>query len=390
MGADEALLEACRQAPDDDAPRLVWADAVGGERGELVVIQCDLARGGLAPAEIAARRRRERELLAAHGATWADMSGLGTYWPRFEFRRGFVEAIQLEVRTFTEHGEALLRRAPLLGSLTAITLKSTAGDPGDELRRFLGSPALRRLSGLDVLHAGARPPLPPRSLDDRGNEAALLLAESGALAHLRRLGISGGGLAARGAHHLVASGALPRLERLWLRGADLVPEAILAVLGHAPRVTSLDLYGATGLPEIVPALPPVTALHLSGVGDEALAALGRSRAGATVEKLRLSAGALARCDGLGAFPRLLALDLHRMHLGDPERAAHELAACLPALRRLRLPSMPARGLRALARALGPQLEVLEVQGGEYHLSDGLPALVAGELLENPPTAEALL
>jgi uncharacterized protein (TIGR02996 family) len=46
----ESLREACAASPEDDEPRLVWADAVGGERGELVVIQCDLARGGLAPA----------------------------------------------------------------------------------------------------------------------------------------------------------------------------------------------------------------------------------------------------------------------------------------------------------------------------------------------------
>ncbi len=396
MAADDVLLEACRLSPDDDGPRLVWADAVGGERGELVVIQCDVARGGLAPAEAAARRRRERELLAAHGAAWAGMAGLGTYWPRFEFRRGFVEAIQLEVRTFTEHGEALFRRAPLLRSLTAVTLKSDSGDPGDpgdpdnELRGLLGAPALRRLRGLDILHAGARPPIDARALDDRGTEAAHLLAESDAFAHLSRLGISGGGLDARGAHHLVASDALPQLERLWLRGADLVPDAILAVLDHAPRVTSLDLYGAAGLAAIVPALPPVTELHLSGISDETLSALGRSRAGATLEQLRLSAGALACCDGFGAFPRLRVLDLHRMHLEDPERGAHELAASLPALRRLRLPPMPARALRAIARALGPQLEALEVQGGEYHVPDNLRAHLAGELVENAPAGEALL
>jgi hypothetical protein len=48
MSVEDDLLEACRLAPDDDAPCLVWADAVGGERGELIVIQCDLAGRALA------------------------------------------------------------------------------------------------------------------------------------------------------------------------------------------------------------------------------------------------------------------------------------------------------------------------------------------------------
>ncbi|MBA3499354.1 MAG: hypothetical protein H0T65_03220, partial [Deltaproteobacteria bacterium] len=55
--ASEILAE-CAANPDDDAPRLVWADLVGGERGELVVIQCDLARGGLTAAEARVRRQR--------------------------------------------------------------------------------------------------------------------------------------------------------------------------------------------------------------------------------------------------------------------------------------------------------------------------------------------
>jgi hypothetical protein len=43
--------------------RLVWADAVGGKRGELVALQC-AARDDLSPVELAALNRRERELLA--------------------------------------------------------------------------------------------------------------------------------------------------------------------------------------------------------------------------------------------------------------------------------------------------------------------------------------
>ena len=64
---EASLLAECVARPDDDTPRTVWADAVGGERGELVMLQCG-AR------DRAWCNRRERELLAQHGLAW---SGLG-------------------------------------------------------------------------------------------------------------------------------------------------------------------------------------------------------------------------------------------------------------------------------------------------------------------------
>ena len=398
MTADDALLEACRWAPDDDAPRLVWADAIGGERGELVVLQCDLARGGLAPTEAAARRRRERELIARHGAAWAGLGDLPAR-SRFEFRRGFVEAIELDARTFVEYGDDIFRRAPLLRSLTAVGLVVESGDPLDGLRRLIHTPAFLRLRGLDVFGIGRQAQAYDYDpgFDGRGNGAARLLAESGALAQLDALGISSSGLVAAGVHHLVASGQLEHLEELWLRGHDLGGDAVLAVLAHTPRVKALDLYGATELEPIAAALPSVTALHLSGITDATLAALGRSRAAATVEELRLSLGALERGDGFRAFPRLAALDLHATQFDDAERGARDLAAArpaLPALRRLRFTSFaPASALHLVARALGPQLEELDLRGSAYEpaVVDELQAYVAGEVVGNQqPAVESLL
>ncbi|MFO0740345.1 MAG: TIGR02996 domain-containing protein [Labilithrix sp.] len=61
----DALIAAILAHPDDDAPRLVWADREGGERGELVVVQCALAAEPPLPrAERDRLRARERELLA--------------------------------------------------------------------------------------------------------------------------------------------------------------------------------------------------------------------------------------------------------------------------------------------------------------------------------------
>ena len=156
------------------------------------------------------------------------------------------------------------------------------------------------------------------------------------------------------------------------------------MLGRVPRLRALDLYGATDLEAIVPALPPVTELHLSGITDETLAALGRSRAAPGVEKLRLSIGALERGLGFRAFPRLSSLDLLGTRFDNAELGARDLAAELPGVRRLRFASFaPERALCVIARALGPQLEELDLSGTSIQGADAfdeLQAEVAGEVL----------
>ncbi|MGH9889007.1 MAG: hypothetical protein ACREBE_25970 [bacterium] len=311
MFADEALLEAlldaCRQAPDDDGPRLVWADAVGGERGEFVVIQCDLARGELAPAQAAAWRQRERELLAAYGREWA---GRDAFEGRFEFRRGFVEAIMLDASMFMDRGEAIFRRAPLLRSLTATGLTGEL----DTLRRLLDSPAFFRLHGLDLCGIEVATELTELGwmYEPNSDEAARALVESGALRRLGALGISQTRLSAAGVHHLATSGDLHHLERVWLHQRVGYGEGF-AVLFRASQVESLGeslaevidmTYASGAFGRVLQRLPPVTELHLDRISDHALATLGDSSAAATIETLWLS-GTLT---GFRAFPRLHTLD----------------------------------------------------------------------------------
>lgn len=74
---EAALLAAIAAAPDDDRPRLIYADWLlerGEARGELIQIQIALARGGGA-VDGEALRARERALLEAHQERW-----LGTPW----------------------------------------------------------------------------------------------------------------------------------------------------------------------------------------------------------------------------------------------------------------------------------------------------------------------
>src|SRR4029078_6739128 len=77
--------------PDDDAPRLVYADWLeerGDPRGTFVRVQCALAR---LPADHPRRRELEQvedSLFQSHGAAWAH--GVAGRVSGFKFHRGFV------------------------------------------------------------------------------------------------------------------------------------------------------------------------------------------------------------------------------------------------------------------------------------------------------------
>jgi hypothetical protein len=183
---------------------------------------------------------------------------------------------------------------------------------------------------------------------------------------LRILGITSSGLTAAGMHYLAAPAKLEHLEELSLAGNLLDSHALLPVLARAPRLTSLSFDGAR-LKAIIPALPPVTYLQLWDVNDETLAELGRSRCAPTLERLSLPFGSFETGDGFRAFPRLEMLDLMNSKGAPPARG---LTAGMPALRSLCLqarkdenyPSENNREILEIARALGPQLEVLELSG----------------------------
>ena len=103
MTTRDAFLAAVAEAPEDDAPRLVFADWLEEngqpERAELIRLQCRLAATDRYDAARRPLARRERELLDRFGKRWQHEDGLwrwsslspDNYEPRSIFRRGFVE-----------------------------------------------------------------------------------------------------------------------------------------------------------------------------------------------------------------------------------------------------------------------------------------------------------
>jgi uncharacterized protein (TIGR02996 family) len=115
-------LAAIYAQPDDDAPRLVYADALqerGDARGELIALQIRLATEAGEPA----MRVRERELLREHGDAW-----LGELSPivlaPFAFERGFLAMVTIDGRKL----ELVERLAddPSWATIRRVAIKLTA------------------------------------------------------------------------------------------------------------------------------------------------------------------------------------------------------------------------------------------------------------------------
>src|SRR5262245_71652 len=109
-----AFLEAIREAPEDDTPRLVyadWLDDHGDEaRAEFVRLQCELARLGPKEERRAGLEQRERQLLASNRGTW--LGPLAKVLHRCTFSRGFPEDLTVRPRAMIDLAEEFDRRVP--------------------------------------------------------------------------------------------------------------------------------------------------------------------------------------------------------------------------------------------------------------------------------------
>ena len=187
MNDRDAFLRAMQDAPEDDTPRLVYADFLeengDTERAAFIRLQCRLVKGNMSTPEARELCCDEADLIVRHRRKWlgalADWEGVRNW----AIRRGFVERVELSVSAFVEHADELaslhplireleilpehpatfprateeLPRAlagwPLAGWLRRLTLSGVEiGDRG--LRVLLASPLLDRLEGLALISCG--------------------------------------------------------------------------------------------------------------------------------------------------------------------------------------------------------------------------------------------
>jgi uncharacterized protein (TIGR02996 family) len=230
MTPDDAFLQDIILHPDDDTPRLIYADWLDdhgqADRAEFIRLQCRLARETDQPgADVRAMRLRVDVLLHQHGRDWAGPV-LCSLAQGHGFRRGFVYFVSIAL-------EALLGRCGELFEAAPIRhLRLVA--PYDRLGELLAAPQLGRLAFLDF---GSY-----RALGDQG---LAVVARCPFLRHLEGLLLRGQDITPEGVAALTASPYLHRLRWLDLAGNRLGADGarLLAGWPGLAGLTRLDVSG---------------------------------------------------------------------------------------------------------------------------------------------------
>ena len=388
----EAFLQAIVADPDDDAPRLVFADWLDdhgdADRAAFIRAQVRLAR--LAPkGPDRLDLEDEADDLQRRHPEWAGrLPELARAW---EFRRGFVEAITLHSGDFLCYASGLtadfplrevcflhageqlaaLARSPHLAGVESLAFHVVPHVTAerlrpDYLRELFASPHLGRLTALGLSACGVE------------WQHVQMLLESPLLARLKRLDLSNNyGVADRVVRELAQAPAARSLEVLRLGGASLTTAGLRDLL-TAPRLTGLthlDLAGCSGagrvptpdaaLTALASPLPPRLAdLNLNAVlPAPAPLALARSPHIAQLTTLRLSGAAAGDVLALAlgeapAAPALKVLDLAANKIGPTGAKALADSGALTGLTELHLSNNQVRDAGAKALAASPHLAAL--------------------------------
>jgi uncharacterized protein (TIGR02996 family) len=364
MREGEALYQAILDAPEEDAPRLVYADWLEDQGGadaaalaEFIRLQIELERLKQqpdTPAVVGLRREhsaREKELLKAHRKRWeARLRGrkgpLSGPEASCHFRRGFPGFAWATAHRLLAEGDALFRLAP-------ITQLSVRDVTGENLAALLACPwmaRVRRLTLRGPYEGGARPDV-------------AVLADALHWAGPASLWLEQFRCTPQGAARFAAAGPAPALRELSLSNtyahSALGPlfsgtwaARLTAFYSHGCALSGADVEAL----EAAPVLAGLKELSLAGqpVAAEALAALSRA----------------------GFWPELEALVLWNCSVGDEGAAA--LAARPTRLSHLDLKWNPITTAGVAALAAGPALASVEQLEFAYALlgDAGAAALAA--------------
>jgi uncharacterized protein (TIGR02996 family) len=432
----EGFLRDIVEHPEDDAPRLVYADWLddqgeGGLAG-FIRVQCRLA--GLADDDVQripleeeqARLERQIDQALLHGPRTGWLAGLPVWARRAnrKFERGFIAGVSSATVPFLESGEQFVRATPLrelqvtnaafapgrlaaspaLGRLASLNM-SWSKLKGDGLAALLASPHLGNLRELNLTRCRLKAPdlrpladapdlaglrvlrLSSNTTYDAGVEA---LAGSPHCANLTRLELSDSVIGPRGVAALARSPHMARLEALNLsknnRVDDRAAEALAS--GRLERLAELDLMstavGLAGARALLTStsLPALTHLSLNFPGDELWQVLPATHLRGRLA-LRLLSMAPSAGEALVDSPLLAACAKLEVNSGLILPAA--AAPALAGLRSLTLRSsaFSARALSALLAS--PHLAALRRLALPYSVADDqvlaavLDSPVAGRL-----------
>src|SRR5262245_41993093 len=233
-GDEAALLKAISDNPEEDTPRLIYADWLDEQGGAANVARAEFIR--LQIAEVPKRgdyhsngslTEREEALLSAWDTAkgWrADLPRLtGITWQTQHYERGFVYHIHAtSVRSLLKAAPEVFASAPVtwvsLDKLTAITAK--------ELAR---SPVLARVRCLDKF-----------SLETWEDAVLAAFADTTHLCNLHTLFLIRAGLSAVGLRPFLTNTSLTRLRYLSLHDCYSAGAALVSAILDSPSASTLE------------------------------------------------------------------------------------------------------------------------------------------------------
>ena len=237
MANRKAFLAAIRENPEDDTPRLVYADWLDDngdrDRAEFIRVQIELARLREDDVRAFDLRWRQDELLNQNGDIWREEVPA---WAREDcsFRRGFVDGVRSNILKFIRSGKGLSRTVPVRAA-------SLSAAP-DRVTELASCPHLAQLTSLAFYYVHRTGP----GITDAG---AAVLADSEYLSGLQRLGLTNCLIHDGGARALASSGYLGALTSLDLRGNYVGGAGVVALLEKLPQLTSLQVTTSSGARE---------------------------------------------------------------------------------------------------------------------------------------------
>src|SRR5258708_4056061 len=198
MPDEAAFIQTIREHPDDDGPRLVYADWLEehGEcdRAEFIRIQIELARGVKDRVRREQLTQREQALYKKPIIRWVRKN---IRWvDTFLFHRGTLSHVLVKALDYLRRGQELFDLAPIM----EISLRNLNG----HVRELARAPTLQLLRTLDLCANFLQP-----------SDVSTILA-SPYLESLRELDLRANRLGNPGARVVLSTQSLCRLERLLL------------------------------------------------------------------------------------------------------------------------------------------------------------------------------
>jgi uncharacterized protein (TIGR02996 family) len=211
---EQAFLQDILANPDDDAPRLIFADWLEEHgdalRAEFIRVQCELARLAEDDPRLRKLAQRAYRLSLRYEPIWQKTLPEWTGYLRINLERGFGASVNTTARTFLKLATKAMREFPIQ--------EANLDGVADCIEKLCRNPQLARLRSL--------------CLDDYrlNDKNVVCLVGCPKLAGLRRLIIRAHhGIGLRGARALAESPHLSGLVDLvlWVRGFDPDAAAVL-------------------------------------------------------------------------------------------------------------------------------------------------------------------